>query len=76
MFLQSVQRLRLIQNLVELERKVADNDLAMALMLANQCNRRQGLHVLVYSAQTTFFVDFFFLDDIFSKFAALQLAVD
>ena len=41
MFLQPVQRLPLIQNLVELEREAADNDVVMALMLANQLNRRQ-----------------------------------
>ena len=40
-FLQPVQRLPLIQNLVELEKEAADNDVAMALMLANQLNRRQ-----------------------------------
>ena len=31
MFLQPVQRLGLIQNLVQLEREAADNDVAMAL---------------------------------------------
>ena len=41
MFLQPVQRLPLIKNLVELEREGADNDVAKALMLATQLNRRQ-----------------------------------
>ena len=41
MFLQPVQRLPLIKNLVELEREAADNNVAKALMLATQLNRRQ-----------------------------------
>ena len=41
MFLRPMQRLPLIKNLVELEREAADNDIAKALMLATQLNRRQ-----------------------------------
>ena len=41
MFLRPLQRLPLIKNLVELEREAADNDIAKALMLATQLNRRQ-----------------------------------
>ena len=42
MFLRPVQRLPLIKNLVELEKEAADNDVAKAVMLATQLNRRQG----------------------------------
>ena len=41
MFLQPVQRLPLIKNLVEIEREAADNNVAKALMLATQLNRQQ-----------------------------------